>query len=271
MTAPTSVDMRSVESWLSAARPRTVSVAATQATAASVAGPASACSRSSHSASTPAAASGSATRHGSGTPRPSSRSRSASSASAASRTAIAPRSLAPARASRCRATSPSASARSTPASTKRPIEALTTSTASAICAADRRAAAAGLLSWWASPAAISPSEAMRSRCCSTAVIRLMIGVTWLMTRPCTAGRGQRQSPEVLGGDHRHPADDVGLHAHLHVVAGQHGDREDPRGRQLAANRLAPPGVDDHGLDRALEQEKHRGGCSPASARNAPGS
>ena len=89
------VDMRSVDSCSSAARPRTVSVAATQATAASVAGPASACDRSSQPASSPAAASGSATRHGSATPRSSSRSSSASSASAASSASRAARELAP--------------------------------------------------------------------------------------------------------------------------------------------------------------------------------
>ena len=60
--------MRSVDSCSSAARLRAVSVAATQRSAASVAGPASSATRSSHASSTPAAASGSASRHGSGTP-----------------------------------------------------------------------------------------------------------------------------------------------------------------------------------------------------------
>ena len=61
------------------------------------------------------------------------------------------------------------------------------STASDSSAAARRAAAAGLLSSCASPAAIVPSEASRSRFCSIAVIRLITGATWRITRSCTAG------------------------------------------------------------------------------------
>ena len=74
-----------------------------------------------------------------------------------------------------------------PDSTKRRSVALTTSTASAICPAARPAAAAGLLSSCASPAAIVPSDVNRSRLCSIAVTRLMTGATCCITRRCTAG------------------------------------------------------------------------------------
>ena len=60
-----------------------------------------------------------------------------------------------------------------------------TSSASVSSDADRRAAAAGLFSSWASPAAIVPSAASRSRFCSTAVMRRMIGPIWRMIRRCT--------------------------------------------------------------------------------------
>ena len=70
-------------------------------------------------------------------------------------------------ASRCSATSCSASSRSMPDSTKRPSVELSTSSASASLRGARgAAAAAGLLSSCASPAAIVPSEASRSRFCS---------------------------------------------------------------------------------------------------------
>src|SRR4051794_29026786 len=65
--------MPSVDSWSSVARPRAVCVAATHATAASVAGPARAATRSSHAWPPPPAASGAGTRPTSGTPRRSTR------------------------------------------------------------------------------------------------------------------------------------------------------------------------------------------------------
>jgi len=74
-----------------------------------------------------------------------------------------------------------------PDSTKRPIVDPITSSASSIWAAARRAAAAGLLSSCARPAAIVPSEVSRSRFCSMPVIRLITGATCRMTRWCTAG------------------------------------------------------------------------------------
>ena len=64
-----------------------------------------------------------------------------------------------------------------PARTNAPSVELTTSSASASWAAERFAAAAGLLSSWARPAAIVPSAASRSRFCSMAVIRLITGPT----------------------------------------------------------------------------------------------
>ena len=61
------------------------------------------------------------------------------------------------------------------------------SSASSSSAAAREAAAAGLLSSCASPAAIVPSEASRSRFCSISVSRETTGWTWCITRSCTAG------------------------------------------------------------------------------------
>ncbi len=74
-----------------------------------------------------------------------------------------------------------------PDSTNRPTVELTTASASAICAAARRAAAAGLFSSCARPAAIVPSAARRSRFCSRPVIRLITGAICCITRRCTAG------------------------------------------------------------------------------------
>ena len=59
--------------------------------------------------------------------------------------------------------------------------------ASAMSAAALLAAAAGLLSSCASPAAIVPSAARRSRFCSMAVRRVITGATLLITRSCTDG------------------------------------------------------------------------------------
>ena len=90
---------------------------------------------------------------------------SASAASSASSAVAPPRRARAPRAGARRA--PRRRSRSTPDSTKRPIVAPTTSIASASCAAARCAAAAGLLSSCARPAAIVPSDASRSRFCST--------------------------------------------------------------------------------------------------------
>ncbi len=85
-------------------------------------------------------------------------------------------------ASRCSSTSSAAWSRSIPDSTSRPIVELSTSSASARSEAARRAAEAGLLSSWARPAAIVPSDASRSRFCSSSVIRRITGRTTAITR-----------------------------------------------------------------------------------------
>ncbi len=72
--------------------------------------------------------------------------------------------------------------RSTPDSTKTPIVEPSTSSASARSEEARRAAAAGLLSSWARPAAIVPSDSSRSRFCSIEVIRPTTGRTRASTR-----------------------------------------------------------------------------------------
>jgi len=70
---------------------------------------------------------------------------------------------------------------------------VTTSSASARSAAERLAAAAGLLSSCARPAAIVPSDASRSRVCSTALRRVITGGIWRMMRACTAGLARTSS------------------------------------------------------------------------------
>ena len=72
--------------------------------------------------------------------------------------------------------------RSMPASTNEAKAEPIASRASVIWAAARRAAAAGLLSSCARPAAIVPREASRSRFCSRSVMRLITGATWRITR-----------------------------------------------------------------------------------------
>ena len=179
--------MREAESCRSAARLRAVSEAATQRSAAPVAGPASSATSASHGSSTPATASGSDRRQGSGIPRSSRRSSIASSSSAASSPSSVVRFLARTIASCCRATSRSASSRSTPASTNSPSVALMTSSASAMSEAARLTAAAGLLSSCARPAAIVPNDSRRSRFCSAPASRDITGFICPMTRSCTAG------------------------------------------------------------------------------------
>ena len=113
----------------------------------------------------------------------------------------------------CRATSFAASSRSMPDSTKRRSVAPTTSTASTIWSAARPAAAAGLLSSCASPAAIVPSEVSRSRFCSIAVMRLMTGATCCITRRCTAGWANASRRNSSGSMTPSAARGLGLHAH----------------------------------------------------------
>ena len=84
-----------------------------------------------------------------------------------------------------------------PASTKRASAEATTSSASASWAAARRAAAAGLLSSCASPAAIVPSDASRSRFCSTAVIAAHDRRDLAHDAPVHRGLRERQPAEVV--------------------------------------------------------------------------
>ena len=79
-------------------------------------------------------------------------------------------------------TSLPACSRETPDSTNTPIVELSTSSASASSEEARLAAAAGLFSSCARPAAIVPSDSSRSRFCSIAVIRPTTGRTCASTR-----------------------------------------------------------------------------------------
>ena len=179
--------MRCVESLSSATRSPAVSVAATHFSAFGVAGPASAATCSSHATSTPAAASGSASSHGAGTPRSSSASCKASSASAAS-------SAAERRATR-RAVHRLLMQRQQllglgaldAGLDERAQGVVDDGSARPSWSAARWAAAAGLLSSCASPAAILPSSARRSRFCSMSLMRRTTGAMFFMTRACTAG------------------------------------------------------------------------------------
>ncbi len=205
LTALTSAEIRSVDSHSSCETRPIVSVAATQYRAAGVALPACAATRSSQASSTPAEDSGSTSRQGSGTPSASRRASSSSSASAASSASIAVAPAARARASCWRSTSCSASARSTPDFTNFMSVDWTIATSSASWAAARRAAAAGLLSSCARPAAIVPSEARRSRFCSippsacrTGEMRRMT-VWW--TGRCEKSRRRNSSGSMIARRH----------------------------------------------------------------------
>ena len=84
-------------------------------------------------------------------------------------------------------------ARSSAGLDERRIVPLTVSSASTRSDAARLAAAAGLLSSCASPAAIVPSEASRSRFDSIAVSRVMTGLMRCMIRRCTGGLARTSS------------------------------------------------------------------------------
>ena len=99
---------------------------------------------------------------------------------------------------RCSATSCSASSRSMPASTNCPIVSASVVSASAMSAEARWAAAAGLFSSCASPAAIVPSDSSRSRFCPIAATRLTTGRIWRMTRWCTGRCSNTRSRKSSG-------------------------------------------------------------------------
>ena len=111
----------------------------------------------------------------------------ASSASDASIASIACRFAQRSSASACSASSFAACSRSTPLSTNLRSAWLITSTASTRSDAARRAAAAGLLSSWASPAAIVPSEVSRSRVDSRELMPRITGPMASMILRCTDG------------------------------------------------------------------------------------
>ena len=235
--------MRSVDSRTSSASSRALMVAAIQRSAAPVAGPASSWTRASHRASTPARASVSATSHGASTPRSSSASITASSASAASSAPSASSSHAATTAWCWRRTSCSACSRETPEETNRSMVEAMTSSASAMSLAARVAAAAGLLSSWARPAAIVPREASRSRFCSTAVRRPRTGATWCMIRRCTerwlSASSVNGSAATVARRHSVARD----HPDRHDALGEHRDRAHPRRPFVAPDRLEAIAVD----------------------------
>ena len=173
-------------------------------------------------------------------------------------------------ASACRATSLAASSRSMPDSTKRRSVAPTTSTASTICPAARPAAAAGLLSSCASPAAIVPSEVSRSRLCSIAVTRLMTGATCCITRRCTAGCESASRRNSAGST---TAMRQAVSACMRTPSGALGQRADgahPGRGDVAAGRPRrdlPRSGTSASCPRAARNTP--GGTSPCSARISP--
>jgi hypothetical protein len=105
------------------------------------------------------------------------------------------------------------------------------------------AAAAGLLSSCASPAAIVPSEASRSRLDSIAVSRVITGLMRCMIRPMHGRAREHELGEPVRRDARHPAVGLAAHAHAELAAGERRDRADPGGSLLVAERLLADAVD----------------------------
>ena len=203
-------------------------------------------------------------------PVSSSRASSSSSASAASSASSAVAAVPRAKASCCSATSFSASVRSTPASTKCASAELITSSASVSCAAALRAAAAGLFSSCARPAAIVPSEDRRSRLCShlgdPAHHRCDLSHHAAVDRRLR----ERQPAEVLGGDHRHPAGGLRLHARPERAAGERRRSRPSRSARVAADRLGAPLIDEQRLaPRPRAAAASPLGASPCSAISSP--
>ena len=99
------------------------------------------------------------------------------------------------------------------------------------------AAEAGLLSSWARPADIVPSEASRSRFCSRWVIRRdhrpHLGHHAQEHRPV----GAHEVDERVGGDDRQAHLAAGDHPHRRRAAHQRRDRPDPGRRDVIADRL----------------------------------
>src|SRR4051794_29472286 len=213
--------MRSVDSTSSEASSCAVSEDEIHRSVLLVHGPAIACTRSTHSASRPTDASGSANFQPSSMPRSSSASSIASSASDASSASRWPRTMHIPSASCWRRSSFSASVRSMPASTNPCSAWLTTSTASTRSDAARRAAAAGLLSSCARPAAIVPSEVRRSRLASRWLMPRITGPITDMTlrwtdRSCSA-RSMNASRGTIANRHGPSASTV-IGTGLSVIA-----------------------------------------------------
>ena len=164
---------------------------------------------------------------------------------------------------RCRSTSSAACSRSIPDSTNTAVELLSTSSASARSEAVRCAAAAGLLSSWASPAAIVPSDASRSRFCSRWVIACITGRIRDITRWNTGSMATTRSvngsgattrvADAVGGAQRQPGVQV---------AGQRLDRAHPGRADLVRQRLVALAV----AHRAVAASPRTRGSSRATPR-----
>ena len=137
-------------------------------------------------------------------------------------------------ASFCSAISFSASARSMPASTNARSAWLMTSIAVTRSLAARRAAAAGLLSSWASPAAIVPSDVSRSRLDSRELMPRMTGpitcITLRCTDRCLSASSMNSSRGMIATRHA----TVGLDRDRQRALGDRGDRADPGRRRCSA-------------------------------------
>ena len=275
--------MRSVEYFSSQARPRAVSEAATQRTAASVAGPARPRDRAEPRASTPARRERLGEPPRSATPSASRRSSISSSASAASSASSAVQRGGPRRAPRAAGHELlGLLALDAGLDERRRASRPRTSIASTSSPAARRAAAAGLLSSWARPAAIVPSAARRSRFCSIAVTRVMTGAIWRMMRRWT-GRsssassrkrsvGTSATRQAVSARMRTPSGPRSARRSRRSRSARPGGRSAPRGRRArpARSRPSPPAAAAARAGLALLVRcTSPGATSSSSARGGP--
>ena len=86
--------------------------------------------------------------------------------------------------------------------------------------------------------------------------------------PVHGGLREREPPELRRLDHREAAGRLGLHAHAQRPLGQRADRADPGRSELAAGRLDVISRDEERQHRALEQEEHAGRHLPVLGHDA---
>ncbi len=145
---------------------------------------------------------------------------------------------------------------------------LMTSTALTRSHAARRAAAAGLLSSCASPAAIVPSEVSRSRLASRALTPRITGpitrITWRWTERCVSARSTNASRGTIAIRHGPSAVEVDRQRAL----GQRRDRADP-GRPVVRRRRLDPPVDVLAWRRTCRRTAAAARARARPARAAP--